>query len=256
VCGGAGVHDDATGAGREAVVDSGGDADAAEVGVGADHDLLHALGGLPDQVEDRLWRLAVAPDHGDGGVAVTDGLGGLPVLDDEQDPGAGGGREGDGLVGGKPDVVRARPAVPVQGAAVVVRADRAADADVGVAVDAEDCECFWFKPGVDEQSGQVLAGFGVTGVVLDERARSVVAAAGEEVLAGADDPLQPGLRRGAVQGSGGSRPFPGEQVSEFPGPVAQCLQGGLPGLPPGGVAGGEAGVGTQLRGGWQIVPFR
>ena len=100
VFGCADVDDHAVCVGREVVVDSGGDADAAEVGVGADHDLVYTDGDLVDQVKEGVRWLAVTPDDGGVGVAVADGFGCLPVFDDEQHARAGGGIEGDRSVGG------------------------------------------------------------------------------------------------------------------------------------------------------------
>lgn len=93
------VDDHATGLWREVVMDSSRDADSAEVGVGTDHDVVDADGGLVDQVKERVRWLAVAPDHRGVGVGVADGFGCLPVFDDEQYAGVWGDIEGDGAVG-------------------------------------------------------------------------------------------------------------------------------------------------------------
>jgi hypothetical protein len=89
----------------------------------------------------------------------------------------------------------------------VVGADRAAEADIGVAIDAEEDERFGLESGIGEQSGQVLAGLGVLGVVLYERPWPVVAAVGDEVFSGADEPYQAGVCRGCGQGCGDPWPF-------------------------------------------------
>lgn len=130
------VKNGAAGARNEMVVHAGRDSDSAEIGIWADHDLIHAVGGLLDEPQDGIWRLPVAPDGGDFRVVVADGFRGLPVLDHEQDAGTGDDIEGDRLAGWQPDVVGARPAAEIQGAASEMGADRTAKANVRIAANA------------------------------------------------------------------------------------------------------------------------
>jgi len=85
----------------------------------------------------------------------------------------------------------------------VVGADRAAEADVRIAVDAEEDERLGFESGVGEQPGQVFVSLGVLGVVLHERPWPVLASVGHEVFGGADKPHQAWVRHGRGALSGG-----------------------------------------------------
>src|ERR1700685_330349 len=95
------VKNGAGGARTEMGVHAGRDADSAEIGVWADHDLIHAVGGLLDEPQDGVWRLPVAPDDGDFRIVVADGFCGLPILDYEQDVGTGDDIEGNRVGGGE-----------------------------------------------------------------------------------------------------------------------------------------------------------
>nr|WP_245603508.1 hypothetical protein [Salinispora cortesiana] len=82
---GADIHDVNGGVQPQFVVDAGGDADAAEVGIRANDDPGGLLRRLDDHRHDGIGRLPVAPDDRQIGPGVTDRFGRLPVLHDQQD---------------------------------------------------------------------------------------------------------------------------------------------------------------------------
>jgi hypothetical protein len=127
------VEHGAAGTRDEMVVHTGRDADAAEVGVWADHNLVHAVGCLLDELQNGVRRLPMTPDDGDFRVVVADGFRGLPILDHEQDAGTGDDVEIDWLASWQTDVVGTRPAIEIQGAVSEMGADRTTKADVRIA---------------------------------------------------------------------------------------------------------------------------